>query len=227
MLRHSNAVIAYSHAVKEHLDRKYKLNTNCFYKAFTDFKRMTFSDYKRNNPIPNFAYIGSFFKWHKIDELLTAFEITNDQNRRCTLTFIGDGVEFESIKQLASRSKYNSSIQFAGRLDAAALEEQMKKIDVGVIPNALWFQAPVKLFQYAAAQLPVLCRNTPTMSELTGKSDGFIFFDSSSELADQMIHLVDRADELQQLGIKAQQYAKQHFSKESYLNFFEKIFQSL
>ena len=188
---------------------------------------MTFSNYQRKHAVPNFAYIGSFFKWHKIDELLTGFDKANDQNRRCTLTFIGDGVEFESIQELASRSKYKDSIQFTGRLDAAALEEQMPQIDVGVIPNALWFQAPVKLFQYAAAQLPVLCRNTPTMVELTGKSDGFIFFENSTELAEQMIRLVDKADELHALGMKAQEYAKQHFSKGSYLNFFQQIFQSL
>jgi glycosyltransferase involved in cell wall biosynthesis len=227
MLRNSAAIIAYSHAVKDHIDKKYGLNSNCYYKAFTDFKRMSFSNYQRQAAIPTFAYIGSFFKWHNIDQLLSAFEATNDQGRTCCLTFIGNGVEFESIKMLASTSKYKQSIVFTGRLDAAALEAQMAKINVGVIPGALWFQAPVKLFQYAAAQLPVLCRNTPTMLELTGDSDGFIFFDSAQQLTKRMVVLVDNADQLSELGTKAQSYARQHFSKESYLNLFQKIFASL
>lgn len=226
LLKNSDSIIAYSHAVKDYIVSKHKVKADFYFKAFTDFKRMTFKEYNRNDDPLCFAYIGSFFNWHKIDDLIAAFGDVRKAGYNAELILIGDGVEFDRIKELVSANPYGSAIRMTGRLDAAELEREMEKINVGIISNSLWFQAPVKLFQYSAAQLPVIYKKTPTIDELSSEEPGFFSFSSQQELIEKMTYCVTNKGQLKSFGKMAQEKAKADFSKESYLDFFNQIFKA-
>jgi glycosyltransferase involved in cell wall biosynthesis len=226
LLKNSDSIIVYSHAVKEYIISRHNVNADFYFKAFTDFKRMTFKEYNRKDDPLSFAYIGSFFNWHKIDDLISAFGEVRHAGYNAELTLIGDGVEFNRIKELVSSLPYGSSIRLTGRLDAGDLEREMEKINVGIISNSLWFQAPVKLFQYSAAQLPVIYKKTPTIDELSSEEPGFFSFSTQKELIEKMIYCLTHKNQLKSFGKMAQEKAKSDFSKESYLDFFTKIFEA-
>lgn len=218
-----NSVIVYSHAVKEHLERKYQLKANFHFKAFTDFKRMKYSGSEKDISVINFAYIGSFFNWHKIEDLIEAFNRVNDKYPNCRLFLIGDGPEFPKIKADVK----NSNIILTGKLDGSELDEILQKIHVGVISNALWFHAPVKLFQYSANELAVISRKTPTILELISDNSSYSLFENSSELLQRMIYFMEKPEQIEIKGREAKEYVKENYSEEKYLNFLKEIFRSI
>ena len=103
----------------------------------------------------------------------------------------------------------------------------MKKIHVGIISNALWFQAPVKLFQYSAAQLAVVSRRTPTIVELTQNKACYSFFENVDELENTMTMLAQSPELIKEKGQQAQNHIKENFSEENYIQLFHEIFKNI
>ncbi|HLP10800.1 MAG TPA: glycosyltransferase family 4 protein [Flavobacteriales bacterium] len=227
MVKAANALIVYSRAVEEHVKKEYGVTTRCYYKAFTDFKRMSYKQYNRPTNEIRFAYIGSFFNWHKIEDLIDAFVSLKNEGSGGKLVLIGDGPEYERMKKLATDSGYGHAIEFTGRCDSSELENRIAEIHVGIIPNALFWQGPVKLFQYSAAQMPVICKATPTIVELTQKNKGYLYFDTKQELKLQMKYILENPAKAKELGLETQEFAKKHFSEKAYADFFSKIFAEL
>lgn len=223
ILTSANALILYSPAVKVYLDKKYNIKGAVYFNAFTDFLRMQFENQKKDLSTINFAYIGSFFNWHKIDDLIFAFESVNLEYPNCKLYLIGDGPEFNRI----SSSVKNNNIVFTGKKDGKELDLMMKEIHVGIISNALWFQAPVKFFQYSAANLLVISKKTPTILELSKGEDCYLFFDTKDELKKQMLNVMSNPLKIEQFGEKAGGFIKNNYSEVNYLNFFNEIFESI
>jgi len=223
ILTSADALILYSPAVKAYLDKKYSIKGAVYFNAFTDFLRMQFKSLKKDLTTINFAYIGSFFNWHKIDDLIFAFETVNLKYPNCKLFLVGDGPEFNRI----SSSVNNKNIVFTGKKDGKELDLLMQEIHVGIISNALWFQAPVKFFQYSAANLLVISKKTPTILALSKGEDCYLFFDTKEELENQMLDVMANPLKIEQFGKKAGDFIKNNYSEVNYLNFFNEIFESI
>ena len=225
ILENSSKIIVYSHAVQSYLLQKYNLkNTSFYFNAFTDFLKMSTVKYERNYSIVNFAYIGSFFNWHKVDRLIEAFIKVRDTGNNCNLYLIGDGLDLKKAKTLAHSSPYSDSIFFTGYQSTSQLTHLLSKINVAIIPNALWFQAPVKLFQYAAASLPVITINTPTIQELSQGTQGLWYFNTEAELQACMVNAITNKADLPLLGNNNYNYIHDKFGEVQYINFFKKVF---
>lgn len=216
----SDSLILYSSAVLDYLKKKYPVNGKVYYIAFTDFLRMKFQDYKRSLECINFVYIGSFFNWHKLDDLIEAFRNVNRKYPNSKLYLIGDGPEFGRIFDATK----DPNIVFTGRKDGAELDKLIESMHVGVISNALWYQAPVKFFQYAGSQLVVISKKTPTIYELSKGDKCFRFFDSKNELEQQMESVIKDPASIESLGNQSKEYIRNNFSEANYLSLFHRIF---
>jgi glycosyltransferase involved in cell wall biosynthesis len=219
----SDAVIVYSKAVEEHIIKKHRVKPKFYYNAFTDFKRMHFNDNQKNFSPVNFAYIGSFFNWHRIDDLVEAFINVNKQFTESKLFLVGEGPEFKRLNDGVKHER----IIFTGKLDGKPLTELMQKIHVGIISNALWFQAPVKLFQYSAASLAVITKGTPTIKELTRGNPCYLFFKSKEDLEHKMLNLLKSPQQIEIRGKEARDFIRENYSESNYLQFFNEIFRNL
>lgn len=222
-IQRSNALVLYSTAVKDYLISKYPIHSKIYYKAFTDFKRMSFKEYNRDTSIINFAYIGSFFNWHKIDDLIEVFQRVNKKYSNSRLYLIGNGPEFNRIHSQTN----DENIIFTGRKDGKELDELMEKIHVGIISFALWFHAPVKFFQYSAAKLVVISLKTPTILELSQNNDCYMFFESKSDLENNMTKILDDPSKIDATGELSRRYVAENFSEENYKSFFNDIIENL
>jgi|GEM_PF-3857890 len=223
VLVNSEAVVVYSQAVKTHLQKVHGLASKFYFKAFTDFKRMSYLNATRETKEINFVYIGSFFNWHQIDDLIEAYSELHKTYLNARLYLVGDGPEFKRIKQLVQQT----DIIMTGKLDGKELQALMKNMHVGVIPNALWFQAPVKLFQYSAAGLAVISKATPTIRELTSDQPCYSFFKNVEELKQQMEGFLKNPDKIEAKSKEAQEYIRGNFSENNYMDLFNEIFRSL
>jgi glycosyltransferase involved in cell wall biosynthesis len=219
----SNSLIVYSNAVKDYLDSKYSIKCKIYFKAFTDFKRMEPVENIKDYQSINFGYIGSFFNWHKLDDLIEAFQNISNRHSNCKLYLIGDGPEFERIKAKVN----NTSIILTGKKDGSELANLIKNIHVGIISNSLWFHAPVKFFQYSATKLVVLSKKTPTILELSCDHECFLFFDSKQELEQSMEYIINNSSKIDIWVKQSSDFIKDNYSENAYLDFFYEIFENI
>lgn len=228
MLSNARAIIAYSPSVKEYISKEVDIaNIPVYYMAFTDFKRMSFEKYSRNYDIIRFAYIGSFFNWHKLNDLIDAFEEVHLQGHVFELYLVGNGPEYNAIKHRISSLTWKDKIRLTGALDGEQLNSLLRKLHVGIIPNALWFQGPVKLFQYSAERLCIISKNTPTIRFLFRGAQGCLFFDTLEDLVGKITFLLLNKEKTVGFGEETQRFVKENYDKANYLSFFEKIFSNL
>lgn len=197
-VREANAVIAYSEEISDRLKSKIGPYQNFHYHQLADFKRLDFIQEKDELPPINLAYIGSFLKWHKIDTLINVFSRLRSEGYELNLYLVGEGLEFKPTKEFALTMPFGDEIIFTGFADGKKLKEIIKKIHIGIIPNAMWFHAPVKLFQYSAAKMALLAADTPTISFITRDNEGVMLFDNENpdNLYKQLKYLVKNPDKI-------------------------------
>jgi glycosyltransferase involved in cell wall biosynthesis len=131
---------------------------------------------------------------------------------------VGEGPEYERLK-----NNNNNRIFFTGRLDGYKLNTLLDNVHVGIISNALWYQAPLKLFQYSVAGLAVVAVATPTIQELTGADDSFLYFKTKNELYNNLESIILNPQLINDLAFRSRKIMTAKFSKIQYKLFFDKI----
>lgn len=146
-----------------------------------DFSRFEFDTHKPALPPVNIGFIGSFLRWHRVDLLLRAFERLRAEGHAARLWLVGHGQEWEAIRQQVAQSPYQADIELPGFKDQAELFAIKQQLHVGVVPSAIWYQAPNKLFEYGAMRIACVAPPTPTIADLYRAGEEIVFFDNEDE----------------------------------------------
>ncbi len=124
------------------------------------------------------TYSGSLglYSWKGWDVFLEAISHVGEQNARF-LVVGGTQKEIEDI-----RKKYTDSrIIFAGRVAPEDVRQYLKASDALVIPNKSGdliserYTSPMKLFEYMAAEKPIIASDLPSIREVITEDDAFFF----------------------------------------------------
>lgn len=224
MLLASKAIIVYSHAVSDHLNSKYAIQAPFFYRQFVDYYKSVHSAPQRKDAHFNFVYIGSFFIWHDLDKLLVAFKRLIKRVPHARLLLVGAGTEFERIKQFSDSMNLQNHVVFTGYADDERLVDILQVADVAIIPGALWFHAPVKLFQYASNGLPVLSVHTPTIAEIANGSDDIRLFDRIENIDRIMEEVIQERSVKRDRSSSLIKWFDEQYGKKAMSAFFKKMF---
>lgn len=226
VLRRANSLVLYSPAVEELLRKRYIFSGRVFFRAFTDHSRMKF-DLKRAPSTTGeirLVYIGSFFAWHEVREFVAAVLQLLDDGHKIRVTLVGDGQTHGAIKEMVERSAHSGAFCLPGRLDLDALDQILTEVDVGIIPGSMWFQAPVKLFQYGAAGLAILAKRSPTIVHMSSGCDGVRLFDSAADFKAELRRMTDGDIDVRNVGASARTFMATCYSRGAYADFFRKAF---
>jgi glycosyltransferase involved in cell wall biosynthesis len=228
-VRDANAVIVYSEEISDRLKSKIGPYQTFYYHQFSDFKRLDFIQEKADAPPLNVAYIGSFLKWHRIETLINVYDRLRAEGLELNLYLVGEGLEYLPMKTLADATKYGKEIIFTGYADGKKLQELTQKIHVGIIPNAMWFHAPVKLFQYSAAKMALLAADTPTIAYITRENEGVLLFDNENpeNLYKQLKYLATNPDKIQYYATLGQQHIYNKYNPDAVFRKMHGILNSL
>jgi 1,2-diacylglycerol 3-alpha-glucosyltransferase len=104
---------------------------------------------RKRSRIKRIIYVGRLSYEKGVDLLIEAFRLIPQKD--ISLTIIGDGEEFNNLKQISKKL----AIEFLGRLEGKALIDQFKRADLLVLPSRTEGQ-PIILLEAWAAKLPVL-----------------------------------------------------------------------
>lgn len=194
LIRLQNQVIEKSDltivTAKKLLDNAYKINKNSIYLPNgVDFSR--FENIESAPPIefnnldgPKITYVGAIEEWFDFELIInSAKKLLN-----CYFIFIGNkNLYFE--KEVEKNNLKN--IIFLGLIDHKEIPKYLKYSDVGIMPfvknNLTEYIHPLKIYEYLAAGLPVVCRNLTEVREMNAPIN---LYDNEIEFIDIIKHLV-------------------------------------
>ncbi len=124
------------------------------------------------------TYSGSLglYSWKGWDVFLQALEHVRAQNV-CFLVVGGAQAEIENIKKNYTDSRF----VFAGRVEPEDVRKYLKASDALVIPNKSGdpisekYTSPMKLFEYMAAEKPIIASDLPSIREVLTDKEAFFF----------------------------------------------------
>jgi glycosyltransferase involved in cell wall biosynthesis len=119
------------------------------------------------------GFVGSLRPWHAVDDLISAFAQMKSAEPFCPLRLriVGQGPQRESLEaQVASLSAAaRTAIDFSGAIGYDDIPREIAEFDVAAAPYAneqACYFSPLKLFEYMAAELPVVAARTGQLAEI-------------------------------------------------------------
>ena len=138
--------------------------------------------------IPNSAnvclYMGSFFYFSGLPELISSFATDRKENEY--LVLVGGGEQEAKLRNLTAQLEIDSWVRFVGFVSFEDLPLYLSLATVAVNPmhrsvvsNAAF---PNKVIQYMAAKLPVISTRLDGLVQTFGEGSGFVYVDSSDDV---------------------------------------------
>ena len=221
----AQSLVIYSNPVKKYLETKYQAKLNAFIHQNVDFTRFDFIPSKICENTINIGFLGSFLKWHRVDILLNVFVRLKMEGHSIRLFLIGNGMEYESIRQKVETLNLHKDIVMPGFADGGELLNYKLELHIGVMPGSNWYGAPNKIFEYGAAHLAVIAPDTPTIKDLFRDKEELLLFKQDDE-ADMYLklksYIIDR-DLLSKCAIKLQNKIRANYSENSTFTFYKDL----
>lgn len=137
-----------------------------------DFNK--FKPIKHHNDVPKIVHVSCFENKSKnITGLIEALNILETKNIDYQCVFIGDGMDFEIIKDYAKKLKNQDNIRFTGVLEGQEFIDELASSDFLVLSSNYETQGVVLLEAFACG-LPVVSTNVGGIPEIVNESNGIL-----------------------------------------------------
>ena len=160
----------------------------------------------------------------KIDEIIKIFSKINNENSN--LYIIGDGKEFEKLKELVKDLKLTKKVHMLGYLNKEQIEKYMLKSSLFLM-TSISEGLPMVLLEAMSYGVPCIAYETDsgTSDIIDDTKNGYIIKNrNESEYIEKINDLIDDSKKLKEFSNNAIQKSKE-FSKEEILKIWYKILQ--
>ncbi|MBD5802544.1 D-inositol 3-phosphate glycosyltransferase [Azoarcus sp. Aa7] len=158
---------------------------------------------ERRQPL-RVAFIGTLAPHKGCHVLIEAFKMLPDAG--ASLKIYGRSEDFpDYVRKLKSLAGDHKAIEFCGTFPNSEIAQIFVDIDVLVVPS-LWYEnSPLVLYSAQAARCTVVASNLPGIADVIhGDVNGLLFESgNSSDLARQLLRLLNEEGLLQRLGAQA------------------------
>ncbi|MBT8195122.1 MAG: glycosyltransferase family 4 protein [Bacteroidia bacterium] len=187
----SNAdhIICYSKPVWDYVQKHFSTNVHHEILPTIVWERMVEKESELEDEIISIGFIGSFLKWHYVDVLARVFNQLADKHANIELVLIGYGLEWENIKTQIDGYKHKDRIKMTGFVDDTEMQGLKNKMDIGVMAGSNWYGSPLKIFEYAKLNIPVIGPDSPTVLDLFEAEKELLVVDSNSSETSLYNHL--------------------------------------
>lgn len=122
-----------------------------------------------------FGFVGSFLEWHRAELMIEALARLPDAARAQAL-LVGTGPFLEATLARAEDLGVTHRVTSVGAVPPEQVPELIAAFDVGVLPDTLDYGNPMKLTEYAAAGIPALAPNRPSVREILRDGETGVLF---------------------------------------------------
>jgi glycosyltransferase involved in cell wall biosynthesis len=115
------------------------------------------------------GFVGAMKPWHGVDTLITALLELDAPRSGFRLLLVGEGPELAATRARVHALGLDGVVHFAGSIPHSEIPEWLSAVDVALAPyapSAPAYFSPVKLFEYMAMGLPVVCARLGQTQEI-------------------------------------------------------------
>lgn len=147
------------------------------------------------------GFVGSFQPWHEVPSLVRAFAAL-ETTSPVRLLLVGDGPEREAALAEGRKLGVDALVVAPGAVPPEEVPELLAACDVGALAGTNAYGHPMKLLEYAAAELPMVAPDLPPVRNLVGDVlPGSLFrAGETASLTRALARLVDAPELRRQLG---------------------------
>lgn len=148
---------------------------------------------QHENAIPKIIHISCFEdKSKNISGLLESLKILRDKGIAYQAVLVGDGMDYEAMKQKATFLHLNDNVTFTRMLQGQELVDVLASGDFLVL-SSNYENMPVVILEAFACGLPVVSTNVGGISEIVNESNGLLVPPHDAEkLANAMQKMLER-----------------------------------
>lgn len=144
------------------------------------------------------GYVGTIHPQKGVHVLIEAFK-SLPWEANVTLRLCGSFAHFpEYSREIFEMARTDPRINLAGTFPNEKIAEEMKKIDVLVVPSTWYENTPLVIYSAFAAKIPVVATDLGGMAEVVRHEDNGLLFapGDAGDLARQLHRLMDEPDSL-------------------------------
>lgn len=163
------------------------------------------------------GFLGTLKPWHGLATLVEAWALLRAQKPQANLLIVGDGPEYESVKNRIDSLGLSDGVTFSGAVQPDEVPQWLGKMDIAVAPYPYmehFYFSPLKIYEYMAAGIPVVATRVGHLESVV--SDGIngvlVEAENPKAMADRLAALLDNPGELRRLGAAARQTAEEQHS---------------
>ena len=144
------------------------------------------------NHVPTIIHISCFEdKSKNISGLLESLKIVEEKGIDFQCTLIGEGMDFDLMKQKAESLQLINKVSFTGLLEGQALADELASGDFLVL-SSNYENMPVVILEALASGLPVVSTNVGGIKEMIDDTKGILVEPRNKEaLAEAIIKMID------------------------------------
>jgi glycosyltransferase involved in cell wall biosynthesis len=171
------------------------------------------------------GYIGTIHQQKGLHILLEALERL-PRDGSITLRICGDlGTYPDYARKVYAMAGGDPRVNFAGSFPNARMADELRKIDVLVVPSTWYENTPLVIYSAFAAGIPVVASNLGGMAEVVSHEDNGLLFEpgDTEDLASQLGRLVQVPGLLEALGERAGGVRSVEDSVDEMLGLYERL----
>lgn len=122
------------------------------------------------------GFVGWFRKWHAIELLLDAFQLSGLREQGVRLMLIGGGQAMQAVQAHVRERQLMEDVIFTGPVPHAAIPGYLDLIDIAVQPAANEYCCPMKILEYMALAKPIVAPRQENIQEILKDRDEALLF---------------------------------------------------
>jgi glycosyltransferase involved in cell wall biosynthesis len=115
------------------------------------------------------GFLGSLKPWHGVDILLETFRKLRERSRAYRLLVVGDGPLRTRVEEYGREPGASGCVTVTGEVSHADVPRYLARMDAGLAtypPMPLFYFSPLKIFEYAAAGVPIAASASGQIGEI-------------------------------------------------------------
>jgi glycosyltransferase involved in cell wall biosynthesis len=120
------------------------------------------------------GFVGFMRDWHGLGELIEW--LLSEAPAHAALLFVGEGPARSGLEKKAHAMNIRHRVKIVGAVPHEDIYKYLGIIDIAVLPMAVDYASPLKIFEYMAARKAIVAPKQPNIEEiLTDGSDAILF----------------------------------------------------
>lgn len=171
---------------------------------------------------PIILYVGKFWPWHAIFQMVDIFNLVHKQISNVHLYFVGDGPTRLQAEAYVRELDLNQNITFIGAIPNEKIPGYLAACDIAVAPFLKYSQgnggSPLKLFEYMAAGKAIVATATGQVPEIIrhGENGLLVPPDDVHGFSSAILELLANRELRDRLGKKARQDVERKYTWRQY-----------